>query len=69
GVDLATMIQRVLLPPTFDRIQVIAWTDDSAGLLLRDANQPGTWLLQRADGRLTRIASLEYLGNLTPAAR
>lgn len=69
GVDLATMTQRVLLPPTFDRIQAIAWTDDSAGLLLRDANQPGTWLLQRADGRLTRIASLEYLGNLTPAAR
>lgn len=66
-VDLATLTQRVLLPPTFDRIQSIAWTDDSAGLLLRDAGQPGTWLLDRLEGRRTQIASLEYLGNLTPS--
>ncbi len=68
-VDLATLTQRVLLPPTFERIQPIAWTDDSAGLLLRDADQPGTWLLDRLEGRRVPIASLEYLGNLTPSGQ
>ena len=67
-VDLATLTQRVLLAPSFDRVQPIAWTDDSVGLLLRDAGQIGTWLLDRADGQRAQIASLEYLGNLTPSA-
>lgn len=68
-VDLADLTQRVVLPPTFDRIRVIDWTADASGLLI--AVQPATAdtggitvLLDAVSGATRQAAPLELLGIL-----
>lgn len=63
-VDLLTMTQTPLTQPITTFVHPLQWTEDNSAILFTSPQRDGTWKIDMADGRLTRVANATYIGHL-----
>lgn len=65
-VDLVERTQTALTQPLANFVEPLGWSEDGTALIVTsaDPNNDGTWKVDLADGRITRVASATYLGTL-----
>jgi hypothetical protein len=63
-VDISAEQARPLGEAFSEPLRPVAWTPDGNGILLVNANTPGTWLLDAKEGTLMQVAQADYVGSL-----
>ncbi len=63
-INLDSMTQAALTDPITTFVQAVEWTEDSSALIFTSPDRNGTWKINLTDGRLSLVASANYLGTL-----
>ena len=63
-VNLLDFTQTTLTQPVQTFVRPLAFTDDNTAVLFTSPEEDGTWKVNIGDGRLNKVASATYLGEL-----